>query len=185
MRNSRQGRCTNKQMPPPLPRAVNGNSFAALECNRYTNYGNRGTLAAVMSMSVRWPFVYASVLMALGSGGIASADDLSPEQARAFVVDKLFDYTCFDGTTGMVRIFSDGSVVGTITSGQRTAKFRERHGRNFFHVCSRITSNTFLSLRSRRKAGCRISPSLVHSVNFTSPTSLGISQVVAFSSFTF
>ena len=110
-------------MPPPLPRAVNGNSFAALECNRYTNYGNRGTLAAVMSMSVRWPFVYASVLMALGSGGIASADDLSPEQARAFVVDKLFDYTCFDGTTGMVRIFSDGSVVGTIKSGQGETRF--------------------------------------------------------------
>src|SRR5262249_13218074 len=32
---------------------------------------------------------------------------------------------------------------------------------------------------------CRISPSLVHSVNFTWPTSLGVSQVVAFSSFTF
>ena len=69
-------------------------------------------------MSVRWLFVYASVLMALGSGGIAAAEDLSPEQARAFVVDKLFDYTCFDGTTGMVRIFSDGSVVGTIRGGQ-------------------------------------------------------------------
>ena len=68
-------------------------------------------------MSVRWPFVYASVLMALGSGGIAAAEDLSPEQARAFVVDKLFDYTCFDGTAGMVRIFSDGSMVGTIRSG--------------------------------------------------------------------
>jgi len=69
------------------------------------------------------------------------------------------------------------------------AKSRERRGQreqiSNFHGCSRITSNTFLSLRSPRKAGCRISPSLVHSVNFTSPTSLGISQVVAFSSFTF
>src|SRR6516225_3087791 len=69
------------------------------------------------------------------------------------------------------------------------AKFRERRGQrdqiSNFHGCSRITSNTFLSPRSPRKAGCRISPSLVHSVNFTSPTSLGISQVVAFSSFTF
>src|SRR5437588_9111357 len=54
-----------------------------------------------------------------------------------------------------------------------------------FQVCSRMTSSAFLSVRSPRKAGCRISPSLVHSVNFTSPTSLGISHLVAFSSFTF
>ena len=74
-------------------------------------------------MSVRWPFVYASALMALGSGGIAAAEDLRPEQARTFVVDKLFDYTCFDGTAGMVRIFSDGSVVGTIRSGQGETRF--------------------------------------------------------------
>ena len=74
-------------------------------------------------MSVRWPFVYASVLMALGLGGIAAAEDLSPEQARAFVADKLFDYTCFDGTTGMVRIFSDGSVVGAIRGGQGEMRF--------------------------------------------------------------
>jgi hypothetical protein len=82
-----------------------------------TNFGNRGTLAAWGGVvSVRWPFVYASVLMAglLGSGGIAAAQELSPEQARAFVVDKLFAYTCFGGTTGMGRILSDGSVVGTI-----------------------------------------------------------------------
>lgn len=44
----------------------------------------------------------------------AFAEDLAPEQARAFVVGKLFSYTCFDGTAGMGRIFSDGSVVGTI-----------------------------------------------------------------------
>jgi len=42
------------------------------------------------------------------------AEDLAPDQARAFVVGKLFSYTCFDGTVGMGRIFSDGSVVGTI-----------------------------------------------------------------------
>ena len=42
------------------------------------------------------------------------AEELAPEQARAFVVGKLFNYTCFDGTAGMGRIFSDGSVVGTV-----------------------------------------------------------------------
>jgi hypothetical protein len=47
----------------------------------------------------------------------AVAEELAPEQARAFVVGKLFSYTCFDGTVGMGRIFSDGSVVGTIRPG--------------------------------------------------------------------
>ncbi len=42
------------------------------------------------------------------------AEDLGPEQARAFVVGKLFSYTCFEGTSGVGRIFPDGSVVGTI-----------------------------------------------------------------------
>jgi hypothetical protein len=37
-----------------------------------------------------------------------------PEQARAFVVGKVFSYTCFEGTSGVGRIFPDGSVVGTI-----------------------------------------------------------------------
>jgi hypothetical protein len=49
----------------------------------------------------------------------AEAEELSPEQARAFVVGKLFSYTCFDGTAGTGRIFADGSVVGTIRPGGR------------------------------------------------------------------
>jgi hypothetical protein len=47
----------------------------------------------------------------------AVAEELNPEQAKAFVVGKLFSYTCFDGTVGMGRIFPDGSVVGTIKPG--------------------------------------------------------------------
>jgi hypothetical protein len=54
----------------------------------------------------------------LGAGilgaGCTAAEDLAPEQASAFVVGKLFSYTCFEGTAGMGRIFPDGSVVGTI-----------------------------------------------------------------------
>ena len=54
----------------------------------------------------------------LGAGlfatSLALAEDLNPEQARAFVVGKLFSYTCFEGTAGSGRIFADGSVVGTI-----------------------------------------------------------------------
>jgi hypothetical protein len=44
----------------------------------------------------------------------ALAEDLSPEQARAFIAGKLFAYNCFDGTSGVGRIFGDGSVIGTI-----------------------------------------------------------------------
>jgi hypothetical protein len=51
----------------------------------------------------------------------AVAEELGPDQARAFVVGKLFAYSCFDGTAGMGRIFSDGSVVGTIRIGGRGA----------------------------------------------------------------
>jgi hypothetical protein len=47
----------------------------------------------------------------------AVAEELAPEQARAFVVGKLFAYTCFDGTAGVGRVFADGSVVGTIRPG--------------------------------------------------------------------
>ena len=85
-----------------------------------------GTLVgAGCSMSVRWSLLCASVLTAglLGLGeGIA--EELGPEQARAFVVGKLFTYTCFEGTSGMGRIYSDGSVVGTIKiRGQGQTRF--------------------------------------------------------------
>ena len=61
-------------------------------------------------MLVRVAVVCACVL------GVTSAfaEELAPEQARAFVVGKLFAYNCFDGTAGVGRIFADGSVVGTV-----------------------------------------------------------------------
>ena len=76
-------------------------------------------------MSVRWSVVCASVLTAgLLGVGQGSAEELGPEQARAFVVGKLFAYTCFEGTSGMGRIYSDGSVVGTIKiRGQGQTRF--------------------------------------------------------------
>src|SRR5260370_10031128 len=60
--------------------------------------------------------VRVAIVCALGISGAswAVAEDLGPEQTRAFVVGKLFSYTCFDGTAGTGRIFPDGSVVGTI-----------------------------------------------------------------------
>lgn len=49
----------------------------------------------------------------------AMTEELGPEQAKAFVVGKLFSYTCFDGTAGVGRVFADGSVIGTIRPGGR------------------------------------------------------------------
>jgi hypothetical protein len=61
----------------------------------------------------------AVIVSACVLGAAAMAEELAPEQAKAFVVGKLFSYTCFDGTAGMGRIFADGSVIGTIRPGGR------------------------------------------------------------------
>lgn len=54
----------------------------------------------------------------------AFAEDLAPEQARAFIAGKLFAYHCFDGTSGIGRILADGSVMGTIRPpGSREVRF--------------------------------------------------------------
>src|SRR5512141_760069 len=44
----------------------------------------------------------------------AMAGEMSAEEARRFVIGKLFSYTCFEGTRGQGRVLSDGSVVGSI-----------------------------------------------------------------------
>ncbi len=42
------------------------------------------------------------------------AEQMNAEQARRFVVGKYFAFTCFEGTAGSGRIFSDGSVAGVV-----------------------------------------------------------------------
>jgi hypothetical protein len=42
------------------------------------------------------------------------AGDMKPEEARRFVVGKLFSFTCFEGTQGAGRIYNDGSVAGSV-----------------------------------------------------------------------
>jgi hypothetical protein len=61
-------------------------------------------------MYVRVAALFACVLAVTS----AAAEELAPEQARAFIAGKLFSYNCFDGTTGLGRIFEDGSIIGTI-----------------------------------------------------------------------
>jgi hypothetical protein len=57
------------------------------------------------------------ILAGLAAGLPAAAGELNPEEARHFVAGKMFSYTCFEGTTGVGRIYSDGSVSGTIRIG--------------------------------------------------------------------
>jgi len=44
----------------------------------------------------------------------AMAGEMSPDEARRFVVGKTFSYRCFEGTRGQGRVLADGSVVGSI-----------------------------------------------------------------------
>ena len=56
--------------------------------------------------------------VALAAGLLAAvpavAGEMNYDEARRFVVGKLFSYTCFEGTRGSGRIFADGSIVGSI-----------------------------------------------------------------------
>ncbi len=55
-----------------------------------------------------------AVLTGLLAAVPALAGEMSVEEARHFVVGKMFNYTCFEGTRGQGRVLSDGSVVGSI-----------------------------------------------------------------------
>ena len=61
-------------------------------------------------MQTRWALLLIGFVMAAP----AAAEDMSLEQARHFVIGKLFEASCFDGTRAIGRIYSDGSVIGTI-----------------------------------------------------------------------
>src|SRR6201996_455914 len=87
---------------------------------------SEGIAAGVRAYGVEWSMLLRVAVVSaciFGVGLLAAvptiAEELGPEQAKAFVVGKLFSYTCFDGTAGMGRIFADGSVVGTIRPGGR------------------------------------------------------------------
>ncbi len=47
----------------------------------------------------------------------AAAGQMSADEARIFVVDHLFSFSCFEGTTGEGRVYVDGSVSGAIHFG--------------------------------------------------------------------
>ena len=66
------------------------------------------------SMGVRVAALGVAMLAAASAAAPASAQELSPDQARVFIAGKLFTYNCFDGTRGVGRIMADGSIIGTI-----------------------------------------------------------------------
>ena len=55
-----------------------------------------------------------ALLVGLAAAVPAVAGEMGVEEARRFVIGKLFAYECFEGTRGQGRIYSDGSVIGSI-----------------------------------------------------------------------
>jgi hypothetical protein len=55
-----------------------------------------------------------ALLVGLVAAVPAMAGDMSADEARRFVIGKMFNYTCFEGTRGQGRVLSDGSVVGSV-----------------------------------------------------------------------
>jgi len=68
----------------------------------------------------------AAAVVLVASAVPALAEPMNASEARRFVIGKLFSYTCFEGTRGAGRIFSDGSVAGSI---QLRGKGRVHHVR--------------------------------------------------------
>jgi hypothetical protein len=60
-----------------------------------------------------------ALAMVLSASPAAAQEVLNAAAAQKFVAGKHFSYSCFDGTEGSGRIFSDGSATGTIKPGGR------------------------------------------------------------------
>ena len=61
-------------------------------------------------MLTHWALLLIGFVMAAP----AAAEEMRSEQARRFVIGKLFEVSCFEGTRAVGRIYGDGSVSGTI-----------------------------------------------------------------------
>ena len=58
--------------------------------------------------------VWAVLMIVFVMTAPAAAEEMSPNQAHRFVVGKLFEVSCFDGTRAIGRIDGDGTVIGSI-----------------------------------------------------------------------
>lgn len=57
---------------------------------------------------------FGTLIVGLLAMAPAVAQEMKADEARKFVVGKLFTYNCFEGTKGSGRINHDGSVAGTV-----------------------------------------------------------------------
>ena len=72
-------------------------------------------ISTEFGMTGRFDWRVAAVVAAMAAGAAsATAGEMRPEEAKAFIAGKVFSYTCFDGTSGAGRIQADGSVIGTM-----------------------------------------------------------------------
>ena len=55
-----------------------------------------------------------AVMIGLLAALPAAAAEMNADEARRFVIGKMFTYTCFEGTRGQGRVNADGSVAGSI-----------------------------------------------------------------------
>ncbi|MGH6989651.1 MAG: hypothetical protein ACREE3_07125 [Stellaceae bacterium] len=55
-----------------------------------------------------------AVLVGLLVAVPAMAGEMTAQEARHFVIGKVFHYSCFEGTRGEGRVMPDGAVVGSI-----------------------------------------------------------------------
>ena len=77
------------------------------------------------------------VLGALALGAIiapAVAGEMKANEARKFVIGKVFAFTCFDGTRGAGRVFNYGSAAGSIQFGGAGPTRHMRVPRNTLQV---------------------------------------------------
>src|SRR2546423_7678431 len=70
---------------------------------------NRGFLPMLMRVAV----VVAGVLAAVP----ALAGSMNADEARRFVIGKVFSFNCFEGTSGAGRVHPDGAVTGMVRFG--------------------------------------------------------------------
>ncbi len=84
----------------------------------------------------------------MASAAPVAAEGMKAEEARRFVVGKMFSFSCFEGTAGTGRIYNDGSVAGVIRlQGKTPARFMHLPAGTLFAkgdaVCSRVKGAFF------------------------------------------
>jgi hypothetical protein len=84
----------------------------------------------------------------MASAAPVAAEGMKAEEARRFVVGKMFSFSCFEGTAGTGRIYNDGSVAGVIRlQGKSPARFMHLPAGTLFAkgdaVCSRVKGAFF------------------------------------------